>query len=83
MSSPRESGEKKGTHSPKGYGGEEGPPGVFRRQCPVAPLLFHRYRGGPLFPQQCGAHEGSPSPPLSRWEDNQGDVPLANHRNFA
>ena len=83
MSSPRASGEKKGTHSPKGYGGEEGQPGIAGKRRPVAPLLSHRWRGGPLFPPQCGAREGSPSPRYRGWEDNHGDVPLAKHCNFA
>ena len=48
MSSPRVSGEKKGTHSPKGYGGEEGQPGIAADRRPVGPLLSHRFAAGPF-----------------------------------
>ena len=47
------------------------------------PLSYPPLRGGPLFPPQCGAREGSPSPRYRGWEDNHGDVPLAKHRNYA
>ena len=50
-SSPRESGEKKGTQC-FSIGGEEGLPGTSIMSChgrpPVAPLLSHRFTAGPF-----------------------------------